>query len=294
MNDAHGRFHDWLTSGAEGDPPRDLAVHASVCDDCGHSIAAFDRLAGINPGLASMPAEPTGSDRGRLAIAGWLPVATAALFGAAILGIGVSQLIGMERHDSPVAQASPTPDQNVLGQTATPQPSLGASPSVGQETLNPLGTAIPTTQPHPGATLIPRRTPAPTPGSTLSPTAVPTPTPVPTPTLVPTATPTPTPTPIPTPAPTAPSSPESVGAIDGVGSVELTWQPPASDGGDPVMSYNVYRSTTSGTETFLAAAFSTFFQDAGLDPGTYFYVVTAVNNFGESVWSAEVSATASP
>ena len=123
MNEAHERFQDWLTSGAEGDPPRDLAVHASVCDGCRQSIAALDRLASINPGLAGMPAEPTGSERGRLALAGRVLAATAVLFCAGILGVGASQLIGVQRHGGPVAHASPTPNQNVLGQTATPQPS---------------------------------------------------------------------------------------------------------------------------------------------------------------------------
>jgi hypothetical protein len=200
MNEAHGRFHDWLTSGAEGDPPRDLAVHASVCDGCRQSIAAFDRLASINPGLANMPAEPTGSERGRLALAGRLGAATAVLFSAAILGVGVSQLIGIERHDGPVAQASSTPDQNVLGQTATPQPSLEASEP---ESLTPLGTPIPTARPGPGPTAIPLRTPRPIPTAIPTPVVLPSVTPIPSDsaTPAPTATPDPTATPLPTATP---------------------------------------------------------------------------------------------
>jgi hypothetical protein len=200
MNEAHRRFHDWLSSGAEGDPPRDLAVHASVCDGCRQSIAAFDRLAGINPGLASMPAEPTGRERGALATAGRLFVATAVLLSAAVLGVGVSQLIGVERNGGAVARATPTPDQNVLGGTATAQPSQGTTPSSAGETLTPLGTPNPTARPRPGATAVPWH-PAPTP----IPTAVPTPstsaTGLPSSSPVPSDTETPTPTPTETPIP---------------------------------------------------------------------------------------------
>jgi hypothetical protein len=198
MNEAHRRFHDWLSSGAEGDPPRDLAVHASVCDGCRQSIAAFDRLAGINPGLASMPAEPTGRERGAFATAGRLFVATAVLLSAAVLGVGVSQLIGVERNGEGVARATPTPDQNVLGGTATAQPSQGAAPASAGETLTPLGTPNPTTRPRPGATAVPWH-PAPTPIPTAVPTpstsatGLPTPTPTDSGTPLPTASPTPTP-----------------------------------------------------------------------------------------------------
>jgi len=200
MNEAHRRFREWLSSGAEGDPPRDLAVHASVCDGCRQSIAAFDRLARINPGLASMPAEPSGRERGGLAIAARLLGATAVLFSAAILGVGVSQLIGVERNGGTVAQATATPDQNVLGGTATAQPSQGAAPSSAQETLTPLGTPNPTARPHPVATPVPWH-PAPTPIATAVPTPSTSATGLPSSTPVPTDTPTPTPTPTATPIP---------------------------------------------------------------------------------------------
>lgn len=299
MNEAHARFHDWLTSGAEGDPPRDLAVHASVCDDCRQSIAAFDRLAGINPGLAGMPAEPTGSERGRLAMAGRLVGATAVLFGAAILGVGVSQLIGMERHDAPVAHASPTPDQNVLGRTATPQPSLRAS---GPETLTPLGTPIPTARPRPGGTPIPGRTPAPTPGSTQSPTAVPTPTsvptatptptPSPTPTPTPTPTPSPTPTPTPTPVPTEPDAP-SLSASTGVssGEIDLSWSTP-NDGGDAITGYEVYFASDDSPAGSVAFGTNGLLV-SGLNPGSsYSFYVIARNSIGPSGHSNTATADA--
>ncbi len=223
MNEAHQRFHNWLSAGADGDPPRDMAVHASVCSECRQSIAALDLLALVNPGMATMPAEPTGRERGRLAMAGRLVGATAVLFSAAILGVGVSQLIGVSRTDNgPVAQANPTPDQNVLGETATPQPSPGPTTAPPRETLTPLATPGPTAIPLPAATAFPYwtfiPTPFPTPVATApppspsglpsgtpmpsgsqapSPTAIPTPVPTPIPTAIPTATPVPTATPLP-------------------------------------------------------------------------------------------------
>jgi hypothetical protein len=201
VNEAHQRFREWLTAGAEGDPPRDVAVHASLCPECRRSIAALDLLAVVNPGVASMPAEQTGRERGRLAMAGRLVGATAVLFSAAILGVGVSQLIGVSHPDSPIAQASQTPEQNVLAQTATPGASQPAAlPSPPEETLTPLATPEPTPLP-PGATPRPSFRPAPTPIPTANPTATPSavpsnsplPTDSPTPTLVPTDTPAPTP-----------------------------------------------------------------------------------------------------
>jgi outer membrane biosynthesis protein TonB len=215
MNEAHQRFQDWLTAGADGEPPRDLAVHASVCAACRRSVAALDLLAIANTGLASMPAAPTGRERSRLVLAGRLVGATAVLFSATILGVGVSQLIGVSRTNVPVAQASPNHDQGVLGETATPVPTAEATPTpepTTQETLTPL-TPVPTHAP-PAATPIPRRTLAPTPiptpiaTPTTAPTDSPAPTPVPTP--VPTASPTPTPVPTPTPTPVPTPTPTPV------------------------------------------------------------------------------------
>jgi hypothetical protein len=220
MNEAHRRFHDWLSAGAEGDPPRDLAVHASVCDGCRQSIAAFDRLAEINPGLARMPVKPTGRERGGFATAARLVGATAVLFSAAILGVGVSQLIGVERNGGPVAQATATPDQNVLGGTATAQPTQEPNPSSAQETLTPLGTPTPTALPHPVATPIPWRS-----------TPRPIPTPVPTPIVLPSETPIPTDSPVPTDTPIPSSTPALDTDGDGVTDADETTY--GSDPGNP-------------------------------------------------------------
>jgi len=211
MNEAHRRFREWLTGGAEGDPPRDVAVHASVCAECSSWIAALDLLSAVDTGKASMPAEPVGREHSRLVVGVRLAGATAVLFSAAILGVGVSQLIGVSHPNGPVAQASPTPDQNVLGETATPQPSPPSAAPTPQDTLTPLGTPFPT--PPLGATPAPTPywtyfppypTPYPTPFATpfATPTGQPTPVPTAVPTPVPTAVPTPVPTLEPTPVPT--------------------------------------------------------------------------------------------
>ena len=245
MNEAHRRFREWLTGGAEGDPPRDIAVHASVCAECSSSIAALDLLSVVDTGKASMPAEPVGREHSRLVVGVRLAGATAVLFSAAILGVGVSQLIGVSHPNGPVAQASPTPDQNVLGATATPQPSQPSAAPTPQDTLTPLGTPFPT-QTQPGATAfatpfpywtyIP--TPYPTPFAT--PTGQPTPGPTDTP-PPPTATPTP---PTPTPDPTATPPTDTVG--DGVSdAVENQY---GSNPNDPVSTPEalLYSASTCG------------------------------------------------
>lgn len=88
---------------------------------------------------------------------------------------------------------------------------------------------------------------------------------------------------------TIPSAPYDVLAVAGNGSNTLFWKKGVS-----VLSYNVYWSTTPGvtpaTGTRIANA-SRPFSHTGLANGTsYYYVVTAVNNAGESVISTEATA----
>jgi hypothetical protein len=68
------------------------------------------------------------------------------------------------------------------------------------------------------------------------------------------------------------------------GPVQLTWSMSAG-----ATSYNVKRSTSTGTEAFLANTTSASYSDAGAQPGTlYFYVVSAVNG-GPLPWGGESS-----
>jgi probable HAF family extracellular repeat protein len=85
--------------------------------------------------------------------------------------------------------------------------------------------------------------------------------------------------------PTAPNSPS---ATAGDGQVSLKWS--ASSGAS---SYHVKRSTTSGSPyTTLGSTTSTGYTDKTVINGTtYYYVISAVNSYGESPDSTQVSAT---
>jgi cellulose 1,4-beta-cellobiosidase len=100
----------------------------------------------------------------------------------------------------------------------------------------------------------------------------------------------------PTAPASVPSAPLGLTATQGFPKgVDLAWSAPASNGGSPVTGYRIYRSTTSGTETFLAAinGIATTYRDAATKKGArYFYVVRAVNAVGEGSSSAEASAIA--
>lgn len=88
-------------------------------------------------------------------------------------------------------------------------------------------------------------------------------------------------------ATTAPATPTGLGAAGGSGQISLTWT--ASLG---ATSYNVRRSTTSGTGyVVVGSPGGSSYIDAGLSNGTaYFYVVSAVNLAGESANSTQASA----
>ncbi|MFB3738041.1 MAG: fibronectin type III domain-containing protein [Candidatus Velamenicoccus archaeovorus] len=96
---------------------------------------------------------------------------------------------------------------------------------------------------------------------------------------------------------TAPTAPVVTATSPITATIQLSWTAPA-DGGSAITGYNVYRSNVSGGEGAVPYASvsgsTTSFTDAGLTTGdTWYYTVTAVNAFGESVSSAEVSATVS-
>ncbi|MGO4598630.1 fibronectin type III domain-containing protein [Terrabacter sp. 2RAF25] len=92
-----------------------------------------------------------------------------------------------------------------------------------------------------------------------------------------------------------PSAPQSLAAVAGDASVNLSWRAPASDGGSAVTGYNVYRGTTpggEGTSPVATNVSTTTFTDAGRVNGTtYYYTVSAVNAVGVSARSNEASAT---
>jgi hypothetical protein len=89
----------------------------------------------------------------------------------------------------------------------------------------------------------------------------------------------------------APDTPTGLSASGGVGDVDLSWSSSAI-----ASSYNIYRGTSSGSETLLATGVTaTYFFDTGLlaDGTSYYYQVSAVNSAGESARAGESSATPS-
>ena len=90
----------------------------------------------------------------------------------------------------------------------------------------------------------------------------------------------------------APSPPLSLVATSSDAQVTLSWTTPASDGGNAIANYSIYRGTSSGTEALLITIGDLLsYTDTGLLNGqTYYYAVTATNGIGESAWSDETSA----
>jgi fibronectin type 3 domain-containing protein len=89
-------------------------------------------------------------------------------------------------------------------------------------------------------------------------------------------------------ATTAPAAPTGLGTSAGNTQLSLKWTASAA-----AASYNIYRSTSSGSETlYQTGVTATSFTDTNLTNGTtYYYQITAVNSAGESARSSEVSAT---
>ncbi len=92
---------------------------------------------------------------------------------------------------------------------------------------------------------------------------------------------------------TVPGAPTITTATPGNGQVQLIWNAPSPNGNAPITGYNVYRSTTSGSETLLTNLGNvTTYTDSSVTNGTtYYYKVTAVNGGGESPFSNEVTVT---
>jgi titin len=92
--------------------------------------------------------------------------------------------------------------------------------------------------------------------------------------------------------PAAPAPPVSVEATAMSGRVEVTWQPPAEDGGDAVRHYNLYRTVAGGVPQLLAERLSVMcYNDTSCLYGTaYSYSVTAANAAGEGTMSTPVEA----
>ncbi|MFW9990808.1 MAG: SBBP repeat-containing protein [Candidatus Odinarchaeota archaeon] len=89
-----------------------------------------------------------------------------------------------------------------------------------------------------------------------------------------------------------PTAPVNLTCTAGENIVYLNWSVPVDDGGSPVLGYRLYRGTSSGSYLFMKVTTSTVFNDTTATGGiTYYYIVTAVNAAGESLFSNEASAT---
>ena len=102
----------------------------------------------------------------------------------------------------------------------------------------------------------------------------------------------------PTAKPTAPGPPLNLTATGSSKGIALSWQAPASDGGSPVTSYILYRSTASGQEARYGVVTCTAATCTARDPATvystrtFYYEVAAVNAVGIGGRSNEASAKA--
>lgn len=89
---------------------------------------------------------------------------------------------------------------------------------------------------------------------------------------------------------TVPPAPQNVLSAGGNGQAYLSWRDVSG-----ATTYNIYWSTTAGVDKQSGAKISVAaspYYHAGLNNGaSYYYVVTAVNQYGESVESFEVSAS---
>lgn len=94
---------------------------------------------------------------------------------------------------------------------------------------------------------------------------------------------------------TRPTPPQNLVAFAGAGVVNLTWDPPISDGGSPVTSYRVYRGTASDSLSLLVEVLSVLgYRDENVMAGTpYYYRVAAVTAAGEGAPSPGEQATPS-
>jgi fibronectin type 3 domain-containing protein len=97
-----------------------------------------------------------------------------------------------------------------------------------------------------------------------------------------------------TPA-TVPGAPQNVSAAPNrTKGIDLAWSAPLLTGGSPITGYHIYRGTSSGSWISLTTVANvSSYRDASAKKGVrYYYVIRAINAFGEGAASAEVNAIA--
>lgn len=93
---------------------------------------------------------------------------------------------------------------------------------------------------------------------------------------------------------TVPSAPTGLAAAynNMVRAITLTWRAPAIGIGEPpITNYKIYHGTTSNGETYINIVGNVleYVDTKNVKTGWHYYEVTAVNEFGESVYSNEAS-----
>jgi hypothetical protein len=239
MTGRHEAFAAWLIDGARSDLTRDVALHASACDDCLRRADAFDALLAVDAGAASPPPFRSALPRSALAstrMARFAAGVIAVLALAVAVGIGAGRLVP-EPASPRVAEASPTPlGEGILGGAGGPSDAPTSSPgatATGDSSTSAGASEQPSGEPEASAvaaaTVAPRAEgpgffPTPTPAIVFPPAGTPRPSApppsppaaTPAPTSVPTSVPTAVPTPVPTPVPTAVPTPAPDDCEDGV------------------------------------------------------------------------------
>lgn len=100
--------------------------------------------------------------------------------------------------------------------------------------------------------------------------------------------------------PSVPAAPQVLSAVrvtDPVPGVKISWLKP-DNGGSTITRYNIYRSDTSGNETFYAfvsgADVNVYLDTNAPATSNWFYRVTAVNAVGEGLYCREVNVNSVP
>ena len=89
-----------------------------------------------------------------------------------------------------------------------------------------------------------------------------------------------------------PDAPQGLTTTEGELFIFLDWNAPSNDGGSPIISYWLYRGTSTGEYSLIFITSNNFYNDTFVSGGiTYYYIVTAINVAGESISSSEVTGT---
>ncbi|MBI5001400.1 MAG: VCBS repeat-containing protein [Euryarchaeota archaeon] len=91
--------------------------------------------------------------------------------------------------------------------------------------------------------------------------------------------------------PVSPSPPLNVTGTSNGLQAHITWSPPSSDGGSPVIKYKIYRGLKTGlSDNFTILGNVLNYTDTILTyNGTYYYKISALNTIGEGTPSGEIS-----